>query len=420
MAASITINGVAGPLLTATAGQTITVNDVGGTATTWAWSLASRPPTSIASLVSPTSQTTTFVVDVEGTYLVQLIVDDALPTESEARTVVAVPSQTSAQRVPAVGETVESGARGWDTGAGSYLRLLDGRLENPGVVAGVTTGTLAQGTFVAIGQDPVAPVGSQSAYRILAAYPGARTLPLLYSGASIAVADVVGIALTTPSGSASTTANNVMLVRTSGIYQGFTLGSWASTDDYPYLYLTTAGAVVDVLPSAAVNIPPRIVGKVVRWYGAVRASACDIEVYGERRARQHVLTFGWTSTFTLSATAAYMSTGTGAPTSPFGGASPGQYPPLLPKGGQYVLGGLRVWCMIPTAAGVTTTFQVVNAQTLAALGAAQTLPAATNGYTGTGPIVAVDASVPLGIAVTGTAASTSPGQLTANLVLWEP
>ena len=420
MAASITINGVPGPLLTANAGDTITVNDVGGTATTWAWSLASIPPGSTAVLLAPTAQTTTFVVDVEGTYLVQLVVDDTLPTESFATTIVAIPSQTSAQRVPAVGETVESGVRGWDTGAGSYLRLLDTRLENPGIVAGVATGALSQGTVVAIGQDPVDPVGSQSAAQILAAYPGARTLPLLYSGASIAAADLVGFAFTTPSGGGSAVANDVVLVRTSGIYSGFTLGSWASTDDYPYLYLTTAGAVVDVLPSATVTVPPRIVGKVVRWHGTVRASPCDIEVYGNRRARQHVLTFGWTSTFTLSATAVYMSTGTGAPTSPFGGACPGQYPPMLPLGGQYVLGGLRVWCMVPTAAGVTTTFQVVNAQTLASLGAAQTLPAALNGYTGAGPIVPVSANTPLGIAVTGTAASTSPGQLTANLVLWEP
>jgi hypothetical protein len=363
--------------------------------------------------VSPTSQTTTFVVDVEGTYLVQLIVDDTLPTESEARTVVAIPSQTSAQRVPAVGETVESGARGWDTGAGSYLRLLDGRLENPGVAAGVTTGTLAQGTFVAIGQDPVDPVGSQSAYRILASYPGERTLPLLYSGASIAVADVVGIALTTPSGSASTTANNVMLVRTSGIYQGFTLGSWSSTDDYPYLYLTTAGAVVDVMPASASGAPPRIVGKVVRWYGTVRASACDIEVYGNRRAILHQLEFGVGATWTAT-TAVYPGM-SGTAVAASGGTAPGRYPPKTQRNA-WQLAGIRAWAQ--TVGTGSVLLGVVRADTLVSIGGTVLWTFGTNGVTSAQSGV-IPANVPITVQMT-LAASTSPGQIGLAIDLWEP
>lgn len=413
MAASITINGVPGPLLTANAGDTITVNDVGGTATTWAWALASIPPGSTAVLLAPTAQTTTFVVDVEGTYLVQLIVDDTLPTESFATTIVAIPSQTSAQRVPAVGETVESGVRGWDTGAGSYLRLLDTRLENPGIVAGVATGSLSQGTVVAIGQDPVDPVGSQSAAQILGAYPGARTLPLLYSGASIAAADLVGFAFTTPSGGGSAVANDVVLVRTSGIYSGFTLGSWASADDYPYLYLTTAGAVVDVMPASASGAPPRIVGKVVRWYGAVRASACDIEVYGNRRAQMHQLEFGVGATWTAT-TAVYPGM-TGTAVAASGGIAPGRYPAKTQRN-DWQLAGIRVWAQ--TAGTGSVLLQVVRADTLATIGGTLLWTFGTNGATSAQSGV-IPANVPITVQMT-LASGTSPGQLSVAIDLWEP
>jgi hypothetical protein len=418
VAASITINGVPGPLLTATAGQTITVNDVGGTATSWAWALASIPPGSTAVLLAPTAQTTTFVVDVEGTYLVQLIVDDTLPTESSATTIVAIPSKTSAQRVPAVGETVESGVRGWDTGAGSYLRLLDTRLENPGVVACVAeNGVLAAGQFVSVAQDASDPF-AKGAVPVLLSYPGERVLPIATAAAGTGwtvqnQSNVIGICLGNPSGTSPTPLGQVALVRVSGIYEGFTLGSWAATTDYPYLYLDGAGNVTDVLPAATGNVPPRIVAKVVRWHGSTLASPCDIYVYGTRQARTVQLEFGVGATWT--ATTPVYPGFNGSAVAAVSGVAPGRYPPRTILD-QWELAGIRAWAQVAGTGDVT--LQVVRADTLATIGGALTLTAGVRGISNDLSGL-VPADVPLSVQLT-LASGTSPGQLSVAIDLWEP
>lgn len=72
------------------AGDTITLNDLGGPATTWAWSIAYAPQDRDR---NPSSATlagnifgpgpVTFVVDNEGSYLIRLVVDAGLPTQDE-------------------------------------------------------------------------------------------------------------------------------------------------------------------------------------------------------------------------------------------------------------------------------------------------------------------------------------------------
>ncbi len=71
----------AGPDQSVSAGDTVTLNgtgssDVDGDLLTFAWSLASVPTGSVAALSDPTAILPTFVADVEGTYVVELIVND--------------------------------------------------------------------------------------------------------------------------------------------------------------------------------------------------------------------------------------------------------------------------------------------------------------------------------------------------------
>jgi hypothetical protein len=81
-------------------------SDADGQPLTYAWSFTSRPAGSTAALSSPTSVSPTFIVDVPGTYVVQLIVNDgtagsepdtvAINTENQVPTANAGPDQTVA------------------------------------------------------------------------------------------------------------------------------------------------------------------------------------------------------------------------------------------------------------------------------------------------------------------------------------
>ena len=73
----------AGPDQTALIAQTVTLDgskssDVDGNPLTFFWSFASRPGGSTATLSDPTAVKPTFIVDAEGTYVVQLVVNDGL------------------------------------------------------------------------------------------------------------------------------------------------------------------------------------------------------------------------------------------------------------------------------------------------------------------------------------------------------
>jgi hypothetical protein len=71
----------AGPDQSVSPGQTVTLNgsgssDADGNALTYFWSFTARPVGSTATLNSPTTVMPSFVADVQGTYVVQLVVND--------------------------------------------------------------------------------------------------------------------------------------------------------------------------------------------------------------------------------------------------------------------------------------------------------------------------------------------------------
>jgi hypothetical protein len=91
----------AGSNQSAVVGATVTLNgskstDTDGVALTYKWSLVSAPSGSKAAILNPTTQMASFVPDLPGTFVVQLIVNDgflnSLPATAE---IVAVSQQTS-------------------------------------------------------------------------------------------------------------------------------------------------------------------------------------------------------------------------------------------------------------------------------------------------------------------------------------
>jgi hypothetical protein len=89
----------AGPAQSVAVGATVTLNGSGSsdpqnaTPLTYSWSLISAPPNSLAVLKNPTTVSPTFVADMAGAYVAQLIVTDSLTLVSSPATVmITVPS----------------------------------------------------------------------------------------------------------------------------------------------------------------------------------------------------------------------------------------------------------------------------------------------------------------------------------------
>lgn len=88
MTASIRFNGVASPNDTYSIGDTVSLANSDNTgASSWLWTLVSKPNGSTASIASSTASSTSFVADVEGAYLVSLVVNGSESDSGVARVV---------------------------------------------------------------------------------------------------------------------------------------------------------------------------------------------------------------------------------------------------------------------------------------------------------------------------------------------
>ena len=104
----------AGPNLSVNVGATAVVNgsassDVDGDVLSYSWSLASRPAGSTATLATPTNVTSSFVVDVPGSYIAQLVVSDGALTSTATALIVGLdPQMVLAQTLQTVVGTINS------------------------------------------------------------------------------------------------------------------------------------------------------------------------------------------------------------------------------------------------------------------------------------------------------------------------
>ncbi len=150
----------AGPDQTGVEGQPVFLDgsassDADGDALTFQWSLISRPQGSGAALSEPTSPTPTVEVDLPGTYVVQLIVNDGMVDSAPDTVVVSTQNlRPVAEAGPAqavlVGETVQlDGAESSDADGDGLIFRWALIVVPAGSTAGVSDPSVERPTFIA-------------------------------------------------------------------------------------------------------------------------------------------------------------------------------------------------------------------------------------------------------------------------------
>lgn len=136
--AQITINGfpVSNDDLPINVVVALNNNNIGGELT-YNWSILDQPPGAADALSSAVIQNPTFTPKKEGTYLLKLVVNLALPSEVSDIKIVGIRQLKTRERVPAAGETTEDGTRGWADPGGAFLQLVDKTAADPGVLTAV-------------------------------------------------------------------------------------------------------------------------------------------------------------------------------------------------------------------------------------------------------------------------------------------
>ena len=149
----------AGAAQTADVGDTIVLNggassDVDGNLLTYAWTFLSKPAGSKATLKNPTRVNPSFVIDLPGNYVIQLIVNDGLVNSTPATVTISTlnsPPVAAAgpDQVVFVGDTVQLNGSGSADVDGNPLTFSWSIISKPqGSIAVLVNGTTVNPTFI--------------------------------------------------------------------------------------------------------------------------------------------------------------------------------------------------------------------------------------------------------------------------------
>jgi len=255
--AKIKINGVIGSNTDLPINTLVLLDNVNtGGELTYAWTILDQPPGAADALSNPAIQNPTFTPKKEGTYLVKLVVNAALPTEQTDQVVAAVLQLKTRKRVPAAGETLEADtADGWAAGLNELWRFADSSVADNGVLVGVAgaAGLLAGNVL-----------RCTSVATIKSGLPGEERVP----GFTLAHANVAGeideplvVLISGVNGAANPANGDLIRVRSYGVDDMQRAGAPAVGD---LVYLSDAG-----LPALVSGTLPRILGSVAQAGGGL-------------------------------------------------------------------------------------------------------------------------------------------------------
>lgn len=123
--------------------------DTGGEVT-YLWTVLDQPEGAADALSATNIENPTITPKKEGTYLLQLIINQGLSDERVDSKIFAVRQLKSFQRIPAAAETIETGATGWKNAANRNLQKLDDLYGDGNIIAcgNSSGGNLSAGTIV--------------------------------------------------------------------------------------------------------------------------------------------------------------------------------------------------------------------------------------------------------------------------------
>lgn len=182
-AANITINGTPGSNTNLPIGTLVQLNNLNvGGELTYLWTILDQPPGPADVLSSTVIQNPTFTPRKEGTYLIQLVINQSMPSQIQQTVVGAVLQLITQQRVPASGETTQADpTEGWGLAAGNFLRLVDSARAQSGHIVGVaSTNGLVPGNILRI----------NGVSTIKSGLPGETTLPSLITALATSSSDI--------------------------------------------------------------------------------------------------------------------------------------------------------------------------------------------------------------------------------------
>ena len=229
-------------------------NDSPEAVTTFLWEIVSQPFGNTDVLSATTISNPTFQPKKEGTYVVQLIIDQSLATEQTDRKLFVIREFKSNQRIPGAQEDIEAGAEGWASGDGNtpgmenMLKFLMDSVADPGILVGVAGVNLAV--------DDIIQVSGVSTIKF--GLPGVEELPTIITAPAtlaVNVEGMIGIMKHRVGSTGGASAGDTVFMRVFGLI------------DTSFAGPTTVGAPVFVNDSAAISLAPgavsRKVGKVV-------------------------------------------------------------------------------------------------------------------------------------------------------------
>lgn len=242
--ALITINGTPGSDDDLPINTLVTLgNQNNGGEVSYLWSIVNQPPGTADTLSATNVLAPTFTPKKEGTYLLRLVVNQSLASETYDQAIVAIRFLKSYQRAPAAGETDEDDlSNGWETAVNNVIRDVDDLLLGTDIAAVADVG-IAIGNIVYINGEST----------IKSGLPGEELLPLVSLADPPSDVSAIGVVTQAADGGAVTTGT-IVRVRFQGlvtIADTFTPGDLVYLDDTTGTFASSGSRPVGLCTSSS-------------------------------------------------------------------------------------------------------------------------------------------------------------------------